>query len=67
MATNPDWFYAHSDEIEQDIAIHKETLWVFCKDGTKYSPTECEILRKKGGIDKRVHIIKHLFNGKIVQ
>lgn len=65
--SNPNWWYAHSNELDQDIAIHKATLWVHIKDGTKYSPEECEILKRKGGITKQVHILKHLFNGTIVQ
>ena len=60
------WTYVYSKELEQEIAIHKETHWAYCKDGVKYSPSEYRLLQQKGGIKKQVHLLKKLFDGKIV-
>lgn len=60
------WIYAYSNELEQEIAIHKRTYWTYCKDGVKYSPSEYKILQQKGGITKQVHLLKKVFDGKII-
>lgn len=64
---NPDWFYKYSENLKQNIALNKKTGWVYCEDGTKYSPEEYAILKSTGqSIPLQVHIIKKLFDGVLL-
>ena len=62
----PGWEYIYSKTLEQDIAYHLATGWLFCSDGTKYSPQELHFLQGVP-IPKLVHDIKRYFNGTIVK
>ena len=64
---NPDWFYKYSENLKQNIALNKKTGWVFCEDGTKYSPEENAILKSTGQpIPLQVHIVKKMFDGILI-
>lgn len=62
----PGWEYIYSETLNQEIACHIKTGWVYCQDGTKYSPKEIDLL-KEAVIPKAVHDIKHLFDGTIIE
>lgn len=62
----PGWEYIYSETLNQEIACHIKSGWVYCKDGTKYSPQEINLL-KAAVIPKAVHDIKHLFDGTIIE
>ena len=62
----PGWEYIYSKTLEQDIAYHLATGWLFCADGTKYSPQELHLLQGTP-IPKLLHDIKRHFNGAIVK
>ena len=62
----PGWEYIYSETLNQEIACHIKTGWVYCQDGTKYSPKEIDLL-KEATIPKAVHDIKHLFDGTIIE
>lgn len=66
MARKPGWTYIYSYELQQEIAYHNATGWVYCKDGTKYSPQEVETLRKTGGIILATHLLKAHFEGEVI-
>ncbi|MGL4982399.1 MAG: hypothetical protein ACRC4W_06070 [Treponemataceae bacterium] len=66
MERKTGWYYVYSKELDQEIALSKKTGWVFCKDGTKYSPAEVEILRSKNGITKEIHLLKKTFEGSFL-
>ena len=63
----PGWIYKYSENLNQNIAFNKSTGWVFCEDGTKYSPEEYAILKSTGQpIPLQVHIIKKMFDGVLI-
>ncbi len=62
----PGFTYLYSEILQQEIAISHKTGWVYCQDGTKYSPEELKLLKKIGGdIPLQVHILKNQFKGSI--
>ncbi|MCQ2588545.1 MAG: hypothetical protein MJ174_10545 [Treponema sp.] len=64
---NPEWFYKYSENLKQNIALNKKTGWVYCEDGTKYSPEENAILKSTGQpILLQIHIVKKMFDGVLV-
>lgn len=64
---NPNWFYKYSENLKQNIALNKKTGWVYCEDGTKYSPEENAILKSTGQpIPLQVHVVKKMFDGVLV-
>ena len=64
---NSQWTYKYSQNLKQNIGYNKETGWVQCEDGTKYSPQENEILKMTGKpVPLEVHLIKKVFNGTLV-
>ena len=64
---NPNWFYKYSENLKQNIALNKNSGWVYCEDGTKYSPEEYAILKSTGQpIPLQVHIVKKIFDGVLV-
>ena len=34
------WHFIYSETLKQRIAFDEVSGWLFCKDGTKYSPQE---------------------------
>ncbi len=64
----PGWLYKYSEELKQEIAIHKETGWIYCQDGTKYSPQEVAMIKDTGmKLPKSIHDLKRAFDGEIVK
>ena len=67
---NGNWQYIESETLKQTIAYDRNSGWLFCKDGTRYSPEELAKITKNwtGGaeIPRQVHVIKKLFGGEIV-
>jgi hypothetical protein len=69
---NPDWTYGHSDLLQQDFAFKQKTngsLDAYTEDKTHYTQDEINIINDKhsGEYDSRVHMIKHLFGGTIIE
>ena len=68
MKEKPGWKYQYSNELEQMVALHKASGWLFCEDGTKYSPEELQVLRdKKQKMSLQAHLLKKVFDGKLVK
>lgn len=66
MIKKPGWEYIYSNALNQEIAYHLGTGWVFCKDGTKYSPKEISMLMSASThIPVKVHIVKKMFKGEV--
>lgn len=64
----PGWKYIYSESLKQEIAVHLKTGWVYCKDGTKYSPLEIEVLiNAKQRMPLKVHNIKKILEGRIIK
>lgn len=68
MPNKPGWLYKYSETLKQETAYHCESGWVFCKDGTKYSPTEIRQLQSAGitALPLKIHTAKKVFEGIIV-
>lgn len=68
MPNKPGWLYKYSETLKQETAYHCESGWVFCQDGTKYSPTEIRQLQKAGiaALPLKVHTVKKVLEGTIV-
>lgn len=62
----PGWEYIYSETLEQRVAYHLGTGWLFCSDGTKYSPHELSLLRNIK-LPKCVHDVKKVCGGTIVK
>lgn len=64
------WTYIESETLRQTVAFDELSGWLFCKDGTKYSPQELAKLTKNwthgAEIPLSVHQIKKIFDGEIV-
>lgn len=61
------WIYMFSEVLNQEIAYHQKSGWVVCKDGTKYSPKEIELLAsEKCEVPETVHWVKKQFEGDII-
>jgi len=64
---NPNWIYKYSENLSQNIAFNKSSGWVYCEDGTKYSPEEYAILKSTGKtIPLQVHLIKKILEGILI-
>lgn len=64
----PGWKYIYSESLKQEIAVHLKTGWVYCKDGTRYSPKEIAMLKEnKTIVTPKVHNIKKTFEGEIAK
>lgn len=65
-----DWTYIKSKELKQTVAFDKNSGWLFCEDGTKYSPQELAKLtqdwKEAKELPLQVHIVKKAFDGTIV-
>lgn len=66
----PDWVFIESKTLSQKIAYDKNSGWLFCKDGTKYSPAELkritENFTRPAELPLAVHLAKREFKGEIV-
>ncbi len=65
------WTYIESDSLGQTIAFDEISGWLYCKDGTRYSPAEIAALAAQYKISRKeipleVHVIKKTFGGEIV-
>nr|DAP41453.1 MAG TPA: hypothetical protein [Caudoviricetes sp.] len=60
-----DWKYIESKTLKQTIAYDMNSGWVFCRDGTKYSPNEVKLLGENE-LPIEVHLLKKVFNGEII-
>lgn len=64
------WTYIESESLNQTVAFDENTGWLFCRDGTKYSPKELEKIthdwQKAKELPLQVHIVKKAFGGTIV-
>ena len=68
MKEHAGWKYKYSEELKQKVALHLASGWLFCEDGTKYSPDELNVLREKGQtISLEAHLLKKVFDGKLVE
>jgi hypothetical protein len=65
----PGFLYMPCEELQQEIALSEKSGWVFCEDGTKYSPLELKIIDNggTGKITRGVHNVKKIFKGEIVR
>lgn len=67
MKEKAGWKYKFSKELNQKVALHIASGWLFCEDGTKYSPDEIAVLNKNHQtISLQAHLIKKVFDGKLV-
>lgn len=53
----------YSNELEQNIMIGCFTGAVKTEDGVYYSSDELDILKNIGGISKKIHMFKRVFDG----
>lgn len=64
------WTYIQSQSLNQRVAFDEISGWLFCEDGTKYSPQELAKLtqnwQKAQELPLQVHIVKKAFGGTIV-
>lgn len=64
------WHFIYSETLKQRIAYDEVSGWLFCKDGTKYSPQELNLITdgftKPHELPLSVHILKKEFGGEIV-
>lgn len=64
------WHYIYSETLKQKIAYDEVSGWLFCKDGTKYSPQELNLITdgftKSHELPLLVHLLKKEFGGEIV-
>lgn len=68
MNKKPGWTYKYSEELSQWITRHDESGWVYCEDGTKYSPKEIAIIIKNHKkMSKIAHEVKKVFDGEIIK
>lgn len=68
MPNKPGWLYKYSETLKQETAYHCASGWIFCKDGTKYSPSEIKRLQTAEikAIPLKVHTVKKMLEGTIV-
>lgn len=64
------WHYIESETLNQTIAFDSNSKWLFCKDGTRYSPEELAKITKNWtqsmDFPLQVHLLKKEFGGEIV-
>ena len=65
-----DWQYIKSESLNQTIAFDSNSGWLFCKDGTKYSPQELAKITQDWTcsieLPLSVHLVKKMFGGQII-
>lgn len=64
------WHFIDSKTLNQRIAYDEVSGWLFCKDGTKYSPQELSLttdnFTKSNEFPLAVNLLKKEFGGEIV-
>lgn len=64
------WHFIDSKTLRQRIAYDEVSGWLFCKDGTKYSPRELKLITDNftnpHEFPLAVHLLKKEFGGEIV-
>lgn len=64
------WTYIESEILRQTVAFDELSGWLFCKDGTKYSPQELAKISKNWteslDLPLSVHLLKKEFGGEII-
>ena len=64
------WHYIESKTLGQTIAFDSNSGWLYCKDGTKYTPQELQKIthgwKKSIDFPLQVHLLKKEFEGEIV-
>ena len=64
------WTYMESASLGQTVAYDELSGWLFCKDGTRYSPAELAEITdqwtKNTELPLSVHLLKKEFGGTIV-
>lgn len=61
------WKYIQSETLDQKLAYDLNSGWLFCQDGTRYTPQEIKLLTNaKAEIPLAVHLIKKEFTGEII-
>lgn len=64
------WTYIQSQSLNQRVAFDENSGWLFCEDGTKYSPKELAKITKNWteGLELplSVHLLKKEFGGEII-
>lgn len=64
------WHFIYSETLKQRIAFDEVSGWLFCKDGTKYSPQELALIteewQKAHELPLSVHLLKKEFKGEII-
>jgi len=63
------WTYETSEALGMKFAhrVSAGGIEVMTEDKVRYSPQEVLILRRIGGISKPVHLVKKVFEGKIIK
>lgn len=64
------WIYIESETLWQTVAFDELSGWLFCKDGTKYSPEEIATITQNWTVGMEmpiaVHLVKKMFGGEII-
>jgi len=63
-----DWLYIKSGSLNQTVAFDKNSGWLFCEDGTRYSPEELKKMQdatKGAELPLSVHLVKKVLGGEI--
>jgi hypothetical protein len=64
----PGFNYYKSNILKQEIAMNKNTGWVYCEDGVRYSPQELLLFCEAGcEIDIGTHLVKRVFAGEVIK
>jgi len=66
MEQPPVWNYKFSELLKQKIALNSSTGWIYCHDGTTYSPDEYKLISGIKNFPIQVHLLKKIFKGTIV-
>jgi hypothetical protein len=64
----PGFNYYKSNILKQEIAMNKNTGWVYCEDGVRYSPQELLLFYEADcEVDIGTHLVKKVFSGEVVR
>jgi hypothetical protein len=64
----PGFNYYKSNILKQEIAMNKNTGWVYCEDGVRYSPQEMLLFYEANcEVDIGTHLVKKVFSGEVVR
>lgn len=67
MEQNSAWNYKFSSILNQKIALNPSTGWIYCQDGTAYSPEEYKLITGIKNFPIQIHMIKKIFKGTIIK